>query len=268
MEASDGVIRLDCIPGAGEGRAPQDCNETPDLWAINGVSADANGDFRLEFADCYWAEAIRPTGSSSGDESVGLKLNFDCGSCTDCQEITAAYKRLQVLHGRAVKLGGRLNAALDYYEYLHGLVEVVQSEMAETKVELLTEQQTDTSYLVLVTVQTGDKTVSRVNASVTYGDVNTTANYFNYSGHEKLPGQRSRQDDTLYSGWDLTPAIPFAPNQWPWWFWHIGFTRLTEHGGTVTITLTITLYDENGDPIAGFDALEIVKEVTVATVEP
>lgn len=190
-------IRFDAIPGEGLGRFPSDCSDVNDLLrTINGVPPVDPGAFQLTTTDCHWLEA-QPSENA-------LILNNDCNVCLDCEDVIAAYENLTRLRGDAAVIRQRLcDSILVYNDYV-SLLERFAESFNSNQLVLVTSQTDFEAFSLLFRMQVGSQAVTKVDVTVSYGPVEVTAEFHEYSFREKIPSFAPRQKLLTTT----TPAIP------------------------------------------------------------
>ena len=109
-------ISLNAIPGAGLGRNPCTCQETP---VGNNMLAGPDGHARLFNDTCYDLEpGPKYIDPDTGFETQDLKIHVKCTACCTCDMYAALVDRLSILAGSAAQAGSIRWAKASLNDYL------------------------------------------------------------------------------------------------------------------------------------------------------
>jgi hypothetical protein len=138
-------ITIDGEPGSGLGRFPGCSDVASEILTINGVGANAVGDFHIDASRCYWLE--RPGAVTQVSPRIitvtpnTLQLHADCKPCADCDDFVAVKRAIDILWAEWLSLGARAERVRDIY--------------SDNRLRFLQDQQCRTSKVQRLTVRAG-----------------------------------------------------------------------------------------------------------------
>ena len=248
------VINVDAR--GGEGRFPScqaGINERL-ITSINGVKPDEFGNLKLSSDSCFrwerditFGEDVLPPDANPRLGAIvegTLKLINGCKCCSPCEDYATLYKLLRVVYLRLVNIHQRLGVAVKHYEHLNRLLNKVRDYVDQPKTNFRIVQNADNIITLQVAVQTGESAFDQVEFDVTW-PAGYTVSYLTDSGWVKTPGNRSRQNNTLFTSgagdnWTWGQTLPKYSISW--FAWTIKLVPTPDPGGIATPTpVTVTI---------------------------
>lgn len=260
------IITVDVIPGAGIGKRPSECDseENAVVRTINGIGTEADyGDFIISTEGCHY---IR---TDTNPVSPLFSLYNACTSCLDCEDVLNTYCVMRGIWQNAQSVRTRLcDSMVVYSDYLTLLKRFI-CELDKTKVAVAVEQTDDEAADVIFRLQVGSQSpITSFNVAFTYGPGAVTAEYRNFSGKRKLPGQAYISlVPPIETGFDGTAVNfdvsdyggePLPVSRYAVWYWNMILTRC-DGPTTVNVSWNGTIYREDATtfPVSGSTSFNI-----------
>jgi len=260
------IITISVSPGTGLGRRPSECNSSDNtvVRTINGVPANADlGDFVVETDGCHYLY------TDTSATSPNFVVHNACTSCLDCTDTLNTYCVMRGVWTNAQTIRTRLcESLLVYSDYLTLLKRFI-CELNKTKVAVSVEQTDDEAADIIFRLQVGSTSpITSFNVNFTYGPGAVVAQYRDYSGKRKLPGQAyvplSPPFETGFDGTSINFDVsdysgePIPVNRYAVWYWNMILTRC-DTSTNVDVSWSGTIYREDLStfPVSGSTSFNI-----------